>query len=199
MPGTPEDIWNEFSASLRQFILSRVQDKTAADDILQDVFAKIVRSIAQLKDTARLRGWLYRITRNTIIDHYRKRPSEVPLPETLKDFVDEGGDQDEVPPGLAACVQTLIQRLPAKYREAIQLTEFEGVTQKAMSERLGLSPSGAKSRTQRARAMIRDSLLECCCFELDRQGNVLEYRAHSQDAPECCEQPSEGASKGSCA
>jgi len=199
MPGTPEDIWNEFSGSLRQFILTRVQDKTAADDILQEVFIKIVRSIAQLKDTARLRGWLYRITRNTIIDHYRQRPSEVPLPETLEDFVDEGGDQDEIPQGLAACVRTLIQRLPAKYREAIELTEFEGVTQKAMSEKLGLSPSGAKSRTQRARGMIRDLLLDCCRFERDQQGNILEYQAHSQDAPKCCDEPSEGASEGPCA
>jgi RNA polymerase sigma-70 factor (ECF subfamily) len=198
MAGTPEDIWNEFSSSLHQFIVSRVDDRAAADDILQEVFIKITRSVSQLRDATRLRPWLYRITRNAIIDHFRQNRPEVPLPENLQEHAGEGENQAEISPGLASCVRVLINRLPRKYREAIELTEFGGLTQIAMGEKLGLSPSGAKSRTQRARIMIRELLLECCCFELDRQGNVLDYHTHSESAPKCCDGPQSDTRESPC-
>lgn len=198
MASTPENIWNEFSSSLREFILSRVQDPTVAEDILQEVFVKIARSVSQLRDANRLRAWLYRVTQNAIADHFRHRPPEVPLAESAHNHAAEEKDRGEIPPGLAPCVRALMQRLPAKYREAIEITEFEGATQAALSERLGLSRSGAKSRTQRARSMIRDLLLECCCFELDRQGNVLDYHAHSENAPKCCAGCSDKAQEPPC-
>ena len=60
------------------------------------------------------------------------------------------------------------------YREALLLTEWQGLTQDQMGKRLGLSPSGAKSRVQRARGQLKKLLLDCCRFELDQRGNILE-------------------------
>ena len=54
------------------------------------------------------------------------------------------------------------------------LTEWQGLTQEAMARKLGLSISGAKSRVQRARSQLKELLLDCCRFEIDRRGNVLE-------------------------
>lgn len=71
------------------------------------------------------------------------------------------------------------QQLPDKYREALQLTEIQGYSQKQMSELLDLSFSGAKSRVQRGRVKLREMLEACCRFELDRYGNILEYESRS--------------------
>jgi RNA polymerase sigma-70 factor (ECF subfamily) len=56
----------------------------------------------------------------------------------------------------------------------LKLSELDGLTQQNVADRLGLSLSGAKSRIQRGRAMLRNVLDQCCTFEFDRRGNLLE-------------------------
>ncbi len=70
-----QQIWEDFRAPLRSFIRQRVHDEDVADDLLQEAFLKIHNGIGSLKDDQRLTGWLYRIVRNTITDHFRKAPS----------------------------------------------------------------------------------------------------------------------------
>ena len=67
----------------------------------------------------------------------------------------------------------MVRSLPDGYREAVQLAEVEGLPQQAVADRLGLSLSGAKSRIQRGRAMLKDVLQRCCSFELDVRGRVM--------------------------
>lgn len=62
------EVWGEFSNRLRKFILKRVQNKHDAEDILQDIFLKIHRSLDTLKNADRLDAWIYEITRHAIID-----------------------------------------------------------------------------------------------------------------------------------
>lgn len=186
MVARTDQIWEEFSAALRLFILSRVRDEDAAEDILQDAFIKIHGSIDKLKDVRKLRPWLYQITRNTIIDYYRNRRPDVDLSDLPEIAAEEPSKESEAGAPLACCVRALIDRLPAKYRESLVLTEFEGLTQKEMGQKLGLSFSGAKSRSQRAREQLKGELLGCCEFEFDRRGNILEYEPKSPNAPACC-------------
>ena len=70
----------------------------------------------------------------------------------------------------------MIEGLPDAYREAIVLTEFEGLTQKELADRLGISLSGAKSRVQRARGQLKQMLLGCCQFEFDRRGGIIDCK-----------------------
>jgi RNA polymerase sigma-70 factor, ECF subfamily len=172
IPSTTE-IWEEFSDSLRRFIRKRVNDPQDAEDILQDVFIKIHNRIDTLQDEQRLVSWLYQITRNTIIDHYRKQHPWMDLSGLVVE------DQVEVEPSpsaeIAAGLINFIACLPEKYRQALLLTEFEGFSQAQLAESLGISLSGAKSQVQRGRAQLRQALLECCHFEFDRRGNLQDY------------------------
>jgi hypothetical protein len=72
---------------------------------------------------------------------------------------------------LLPCVAAMMDALPDAYREALRLTEYEGLSQKELSERLGISFSGAKSRVQRARAKLKQELLACCHFQFDQAGS----------------------------
>lgn len=179
-----EEIWKEFSDRLRRFILTRVQDEHNAEDILQDIFCKIHSNVANLRDKTQLRAWVYQITRNTIIDYYRYRKGTVELPETFE-IIEEPVARADATNEVALCLEPMIDHLPKKYRQAIILAEFEGLTQKEMGEKLGLSPSGAKSRVQRARARLKDMLLAYCHFEFDRLGNILDYQPKEKTCRYC--------------
>ena len=167
-----EAVWIEFSDQLSQFICSRLADKSLADDILQDVFLKIHSHIDTLKDDTKIRGWIYQITRNIIIDHYRTQKTEMEIPENLP-VVDEIS-QNTTSQEIASSLRTLVEELPEKYGQALLLTEFQGVTQKELAQKLGISVSGAKSRVQRARKMVKDMLMQCCHFEFDRYGTIID-------------------------
>lgn len=178
-----EQVWQEFSEPLRQFLQRRVSDPVLAQDLLQEVFLKAGAGLAGLTETSRLPGWLFRIARNAVIDHYRTRKETVPMPDTLAaPEAPESGETE----ALQAAFRRMIHHLPPPYREAILLTEFEGLTQQQYADRLGLSLSAAKSRVQRGRAELKKRLLECCRFEVDRRGHAFDCEPRRADAcPEC--------------
>jgi RNA polymerase sigma-70 factor (ECF subfamily) len=69
----------------------------------------------------------------------------------------------------------MVYTLPEKYAKALILVEFSSLSYKEASQKLGISVSGVKSRVQRARKMIKDSLMRCCHFVFDRFGTILDY------------------------
>ena len=98
--------------------------------------------------------------------------SEVRVENTLD-------DADALQTDLGDCVALFVARLPSPYREAITLTELEGLTQKDAAEMLGISVSGMKSRVQRGREKIRDMFDECCRISVDCRGRVVECEPRS--------------------
>jgi RNA polymerase sigma-70 factor (ECF subfamily) len=169
-----EQIWREYAAALHRFIQSRVDDADTADDILHNVFLKISTKINSLKDVGKLSPWIYQITRNAIIDHYRSQKSHDELPETV---IEPEQDQAETArQEIEGCMLPLVRNLPDTYREAVMLSEIEGLTQKQVAEKLGLSLSAAKSRVQRGRIMVKNMLNDCCRFEIDHRGTMVDYQ-----------------------
>ncbi len=146
---------------------------------------RIHSSIDTLEDSGKIRGWIYQITRIAIIDHYRARHKMGELPEELTssepELIDKARDD------INACVVPMIEALPDTYREALMLSEIEGRTQKEMAEIQSLSVSGAKSRVQRGRAMFKDMLFDCCKFEFDHRGNVMDYERKDERTDDCCD------------
>ncbi len=177
-----EQIWHEFAAKLGQFIRARVADPATAEDILQDVFVKLQARLGQLKDPAKLPGWIYLITRNAIIDHYRTRKETVEVPESLAAEEESKTSETEE---LKSAFLRMIYSLPEPYREALVLTELEGLKQQQLAGRLGISLSGAKSRVQRGRQQLKKLLTECCTFEFDRRGRVIDCAPRGKT--ECAE------------
>jgi RNA polymerase sigma-70 factor (ECF subfamily) len=169
-----EAVWSQLSNDLRRFIRRRVADDQTADDLLQETFIRIHRGIASLDNAERLLPWVYQIARNIVHDHYRAKPETV---EPLGDTDPAADRKDRFDGSQCRCAEwteELIGQLPETYREAIRLSEVEGLSQQEIADRLGLSLSGAKSRVQRGRAMLREVLDRCCHFEFDRRGNLLD-------------------------
>jgi RNA polymerase sigma-70 factor (ECF subfamily) len=170
---TIDTLWTTLNTPLERFIRSRVPDAQTADDLLQDVYIKIHTHLDGVRDEERLRAWVYQIARNVIHDYYRSHKPTDELPDALIQVEDD--DDEDITEQLAISVRGMIDLLPAEYREALILTEIDGLTQAELAARLGISVSGAKSRVQRGRKLLRALLYECCHFEFDRQGKVIDY------------------------
>ncbi len=178
-----EHLWEQFHDPLKGFVLKRIPPHYAADDIVQDVFVKIATHIDTLKDEDKVQVWIYQITRNAIRDYYRKQRPTEKLPIELEA---ESEFEEDFSEEISACIRPMINRLPDKYREAIELTELKGMTQKELSEQLGISFSGAKSRVQRGREKLKGLLTACCHIEADRYGNIIDFQKdNSQDDQNC--------------
>ena len=169
----------EFSDRIRAFIRRSVSDSVTADDLLQEIFLRIHSRIDSLRDETRIRSWVYQIARNVIIDHYRTQRDYTSLPDGIparENPADETAE-DEIAAGLRA----MAEDLPDKYRTALILSEFEGIPQNELAVKENISVSGMKSRVQRGRQMIKDSLMRCCHFEFDRYGTIIDMYPAS-----CC-------------
>jgi RNA polymerase sigma-70 factor (ECF subfamily) len=164
-----ECLWQELSAPLRGFLRSRTRSDADAEDLLQDVFVRIQKRLPSLHDTSKIQGWVYRIARNAVIDHYRTRRETVPV-----DFEIESDDPvGEGAVDLKPALRHFIAELPPAYREPLVRHEFQGESLEEVAAALGLSLTATKSRVRRARLMLREMLDRCCRFEFDRLGRVI--------------------------
>lgn len=173
-----------FGDELRGFVGRRVKPDDL-DDVYQDILLRIHRGIDGVQSSDRLVGWIYRVARHAIADYHRKarpqgsEPSDLPE-STVNTELDE---PSVVEAEVASWLRSTIEHLPASQRKALELVELEGMSQREFATREGLSPSGARTRVQRARKALRERLLRCCDIELDARGRVLDYRRRRQD---CC-------------
>ena len=166
------DLWEQHRTRLRGYVARRVRDNDAVDDILQDVFLKARAGLPGVRSSGSLTAWLFRIAANAIADHYRaERPWET-LPDDLA--APEPQPDAEAAAELAECIRPLIAGLPEVYRTALVMSDLDGLPQKVVAERLGLSLSATKSRVQRGRERLRQALLACCDIETGRSG-ILGY------------------------
>lgn len=170
-------IWNDMNDRLTNFVNSKVHDLELSKDIVQDVFLKVFSKSDTLKNKDKLVPWIYQITRNEIATHFRKNKftsqiNEIEAIETL---------DHSLTSEISECIYPMLNNLPNKYREALILSDIKGVSQKKIAEQLNISYSGAKSRVQRGREMLKSVYLKCCAISTDVYGNVLDYQQKECD------------------
>ncbi len=191
-PNGIEALWNDFHSELLAFARPRLASDSEAEDVLQTAFLRAHDHLRSGTTPSNARAWLYRIVRNLVVDTYRHsaRRREVLASEADVDpDAVEDLDSSDVDNDARACVARalpiFIKRLPSPYREALQLTELEGLTQAEAATRSGVSLSGMKSRVQRARKQLLESLYECCEFGLDARNRVIACNTRSVDEAQC--------------
>lgn len=175
--GTTEDVqarWQTLTDAVRRYVRRRVADPHLAEDLTQDVFVKLAQQLRGGGVAGPLHAWLLRVARTTVVDHYRTRH---PVAETRDEFPaaePEPATVAETAPLLASC-RGFVQALPAEQRDALLQTEYEGQTQQQVADRLGVAVSTVKSRVQRGRHRLERALLDCCTFEFDRRGRIVDW------------------------
>ena len=166
-----DQIWRDYHSGLLSFIRRRV-GADLAEDILQDVFVKAHSRLHTLANADRIQSWIYQIARNTIIDYHRTRKSAEPLPGEMEQRAEHN---DEEWRELGKCVLPMIEMLPEGYRDALLLSEIDGLPLKEVAQRLNISLPGAKSRVQRGRERLKNIFLDCCHFKFDCRGKPIDW------------------------
>lgn len=181
MENAASSMWEQLHDGLRAFIAKRVGNEAEIEDLLQEVFLRVHQNAESLQELERMVSWVFQITRNAIIDHYRSAERRRELPAGLATEIEEEKnvmaveEEREAKYELSHCLRPMIDRLSPEYRDAIRLVELEGLTNQEAATKLGLSVPGMKSRVQRGRQQIRKLLDECCLIELDRRRGVIEF------------------------
>jgi RNA polymerase sigma-70 factor (ECF subfamily) len=177
-----ESVWQEYSTSLRGFLYSRVSNDADVDDLLQEVLIKTHQNLDTVSSSEKIKPWLFQLTKNTIIDFYRKKGRAKEISAADLWYAEE---DDDVEQALALCVEPFIRTLPKKSADLLIAIDIEGQSQKDYAEQSGISYSTVKSRVQRARAKLRGLIDECCSLTLDKHGNIVEYQAKSGGCESC--------------
>lgn len=183
----PETVWSAFRDQLVGFVRGRVVSDDDAEDIVQDVFARVQASSGST-DIENVSGWIFQITRNAIIDYHRARAKSGRIESALQHDPEPAPPESEPPDArekMSRCLRPFVAQLPDAYAEALTLTDLGGMSQTEAARQLGLSTSGMKSRVQRGRARLRALVLACCEVELDARRRVVDYRSRSPICGKC--------------
>jgi len=138
------------------------------DDIAQEVFIRVYRSLSKFKFDASFFSWLYRITMNLCIDEIRKRKirrvlsldylTEDVLENSMKDKNNSTASDSIFTEEKQRMVQSALQRLTPEHREVLVLREYQDLSYDEIAETLGLRVEAVKSRIFRARKEMRSLL-----------------------------------------
>lgn len=181
-----EQVWKDYHSELSRFVGAQTRNAADAEDVLQNVFLKIHARFETLKDPDKIRGWLLQIAKNAATDFYRARRFEAQLPEGFEPPVEtEKSEERKCFNDASLCLLPLIDRLPLIYKTAVKLSELDGWTNKRVAQDEGVSLSAVKSRVRRGRKMIKKMLDDCCRFETDRLGRVIDCEP-KRERKICC-------------
>jgi RNA polymerase sigma factor (sigma-70 family) len=171
-----EELIAEYRPRLESFIRKRVANKEDAEDILQDVFYQFVKASDNLSDPIeQTAAWLYRVTRNMIINKgTKKHEEELPMyhdeeDDMWKDFSEILFDNESATPSpeteyLRSLVwvelENALTELPPEQREIFELTEMDGIPVKEIAEVTGVAVNTLLSRKHYAVVHLRKRLSE---------------------------------------
>ena len=152
-----EQIYTDYSGKVMAYIRARIRNKADAEDLLSEVFEKIMKKIEGFDpEKASLNTWIFTVTRNTVIDHYRRsRPGEE-LDENLSDGVEL--DEDLLNGETLGELAAALRRLPEQMRDIIVLRYYDGKPLTEVAQLMGLSYGAVKLRHQNALLMLKEAM-----------------------------------------
>lgn len=174
---TTKEVWNSYADEIKRFILSKVKDTAAAEDILQDTFIKIHTKLHTLKDITKLKSWIFTIARNSIMDYFKasKMTFEIANFESEASILEDVHTEQD-------CLRGILKSLPKKYRDPLFLSDIKGLKQAEVAVQLRQSLPTTKSQIQRARKLIAQGFMDCCGFVMNEKGELV---GEIQDKKDC--------------
>jgi RNA polymerase sigma-70 factor (ECF subfamily) len=166
----------ELERPLRAWIGRRAPPDLDVDDLVQDTFLRLHRALPALRDLRAAEAVAWSTARSVLVDHLRRRRPAAELPD---DLVHEPDAPTGATSTVASWLPAFVDALPEPYAQAVRWADLEGVSQAEVARRLGLSPSGARTRVQRGRAQLRELLLACCEVRFEN-GDVVDIRRRDE-------------------
>jgi RNA polymerase sigma-70 factor (ECF subfamily) len=177
-----EIAWLKYRQNLFLFIRKHVQNEQDTEDIVNDVFEKLLKQCKNNAIPSNISAWLYHVSKNSMIDYYRKRKLTEELPYNLSTEIEETSVIQEI----SRCLIPMIKQLPENYKEAVFLSEIDEKKHKVVASELGISLSAAKSRVLRGKKQLYQLLIDCCVFSKNEFGNTVSFERKDEKPCSFC-------------
>ncbi|MGH7530008.1 MAG: RNA polymerase sigma factor [Gemmatimonadales bacterium] len=163
----PPDVLNVLVENHRRFLTfleRRVGSREAAEDILQEAFVRGLERAETVRDGDAIIPWFYRLLRNAVIDHYRRRGAEQRALAHVAGMADtiEPGADEMLREEICGCVAALVETLKPQYAAVIKRVDLEGATVASYANEVGITANNAGVRLHRAHAALRQRLIQSC-------------------------------------
>ncbi len=147
-------LFDRYQAPLFNFYTKMTQDRTVSEDLVQEVFLRILRYRQTYRPGTTFRTWMYQIARNTRLDQVRKVRPESPLvaePMANTNTSDAAEREQE-----AQLLQRALMHLPEDKREILVLSRFQELKYEEIARLLGCETGAVKVRVHRALQQLRE-------------------------------------------
>lgn len=145
------------------FLQKRVGDRAVAEDILQEAFVRSLPKLEVLEQEESAVAWFYRILRNAVIDHYRRRSASNRKLEAFATELEQQVEPEaELHGAVCQCVGALASTLKPEYAEALRRVELAGLAVKDYAQEVGITGGNAAVRVFRAREALRKQVSRSC-------------------------------------
>jgi len=167
------------------FIERRVEDRAAAEDILQTAYVRLLDSGDQLRESESAVAWFYRVLRNAIIDHYRRRSSEgAALERWVQEIESASRAEPDLEETACQCIGGALETLAPAYASLLREVDLGETTLSGYAKSQGITPGNAAVRAHRARNALRKQLMICCgscamhgCLDCSCKASAIEAGA----------------------
>jgi len=170
--GSIDEVLRESGPRIFRLARRLVGNDADAEDVRQEVLLQLVKKLDTFRGEAAFATWLYRVTVNAALAHLRKRAvrDEHRVSDPLEKLLDNHGrahpvrrwsvtaEQQAISRETRQIIEHAIDEIPQGYREALVLSDIEGMPNAEIADLLGFSVSAVKNRLHRARLMLRNSL-----------------------------------------
>lgn len=144
------------------FLERRLPGRAAAEEVLQEAFARAVERGGAIRDGESAVAWFYRLLRNAIADHHRRRVVEGRAIEQAAREAREASDDPELRAAVCGCMATLLPELKPEYAELIRRVDLEEAPVAEVAGALGITANNAHVRLHRARQALKRRLEAAC-------------------------------------
>ena len=149
-------LYSRYADDVGRFVQSIVHDQYEAEDITQDVFAKLLRAIQKYEEReVPFAAWIMRVARNAALDHLRSR-RQIPVDEVW--ISDDGHEQTSFE--YTNALKAALADLPESQRRVLVLRHIGGLSPNEIAERLGKTEASIQGLHHRGRAALKVSLRE---------------------------------------
>jgi RNA polymerase sigma-70 factor (ECF subfamily) len=149
-------LFERYHMTLYEFLARTTGDRAAAEDLVQDVFVRILKYRQTYRDDSRFETWLYRIARNARTDHFRRRRTAEQLPEQVELATPEPGPAEQLEGDRdARRLRRALMQLPEDKRDLLVLARYQQMKYERIAELLGVEVNVVKVRVHRAIKELR--------------------------------------------
>lgn len=171
-----DDIYREFQEPIVRY-LARMVTPEEAEDLAQEVFSRVARSLNGFEGRSKVSTWIYRIATNSALDRLRSprsRSIEIPLMENVDSNAGSAGEtratskkgplSNIITSEMNSCIHQQMEKLPEKYRTVMILSSLDELKNREIADILDISLEAVKMRLHRGRAMLKEILENECSF-----------------------------------